>query len=101
MHARGYWPGLRAEAVPRQLEDLEAEAEQDCVLIPYGTHQDPQHHSLQKHSTQVIQYNSEEALCIVANSLNHFQITLEYGLLYRDQTITWLKSDRKIICNNI
>lgn len=44
---------LGAKAVPRQLEDLEAKAEEDCVLVPYRTHENPQHQSLQ--DTQVTQ----------------------------------------------
>lgn len=46
MVLRGYWPVLGAKAVPRQLEDLEAKAEEDCVLVPYRTHENPQHQSL-------------------------------------------------------
>lgn len=34
---------LRAEAVPRQLEDLEAKAKEDGVLVPYRTHENPEH----------------------------------------------------------
>lgn len=46
---------LGAKAVPRQLEDLEAKAEEDCVLVPYRTHENPQHQSLQdKQITQAL-----------------------------------------------
>lgn len=41
------WPGLRAESIPRQLEDLEAQAKQDRVFIPYRAHQNSQHHRLE------------------------------------------------------
>lgn len=64
----GYSPGLRAEAIPSQLEDLEAKAEQDCVLIPYRTHQDPQHHRLQKHNAW------QKALSPVADRCNNSNI---------------------------
>ena len=45
-----YSPGLRTEAVPGQLQDLEAQTQQDSVLVPYGAHQDPQHHRLRTHT---------------------------------------------------
>lgn len=43
----GYWPVLGAKAVPRQLEDLEAKAEEDWVLVAYRPHENPQDQSLQ------------------------------------------------------
>lgn len=53
----GDWPVLGAKAVPRQLEDLEAKAEEDCVLVSYRTHENPQYQSLQE--TQVTQALAE------------------------------------------
>lgn len=38
---------LGAKAVPRQLEDLEAKAEEDWVLVAYRPHENPQDQSLQ------------------------------------------------------
>lgn len=50
-------PGLRAESIPRQLEDLEAKAKQDRVLIPYRAHQNSQHHRLERSNTYYVQIN--------------------------------------------
>lgn len=41
-------PRLRSEAVPGELQDLEAQSQEDGVFISYRTHENSQHHCLER-----------------------------------------------------
>lgn len=43
-----FLPRLRSEAVPGELQDLEAQSQEDGVFISYRTHENSQHHCLER-----------------------------------------------------
>lgn len=45
-------PRLRSKTIPSQLKDLKAKAEENCVFVPYRSHQDTEKHSLQEKLVQ-------------------------------------------------